>query len=147
MGITLAVVILGTGVLFILQYLNQKNSPEYQVKQQLKNLGKQYAQDPYGGETPEETLRFFIEALKAGDTELAAKYFVLDKQKEWKGNLAKIKEKGLLDEMVRDLENTRKTKTQENEVFYTTTNEKNVVSVQLIIGKNPYSQKWKIYEL
>ena len=35
-------------------------------------------QDTYGGKTPEETLRMFIDALKKGDIDLASKYFMLD---------------------------------------------------------------------
>ncbi len=37
-----------------------------------------FANDTYGGKTPEETLSLFVDALKAGDVELASKYFVLD---------------------------------------------------------------------
>ena len=129
------------------RYFQYLKSPEYKAIQDLKNLEKQYAEDPYGGDTPEETLRLFIDALKKGDTELAAKYFVLDKQQEWKEDLAKIKEKGLLEEMVKDLERLEKSKEEPEEVFYVTTNKENIVSVQLIVGKNPYSKKWKIYEL
>ncbi len=33
--------------------------------------------DTYGGKTPEETLKMFIEALKKEDVELASKYFAL----------------------------------------------------------------------
>lgn len=40
------------------------------------------AQDTYGGKTPQETWQMFIEALKKGDTDLAAKYFVVDLQKK-----------------------------------------------------------------
>ncbi|MEK7143610.1 MAG: hypothetical protein AAB756_02155, partial [Patescibacteria group bacterium] len=41
-----------------------------------KNLDEVYKKDTYGGATPEETLALFIDALKKGDTDLAAKYFV-----------------------------------------------------------------------
>ena len=143
----LILIVLGFGALFGARYLQYRNSPEYQALQDLKKLEKAYAEDTYGGETPEETLRLFIDALKKGDTDLAAKYFVLDVQPEWREGLAKIKEKGLLEEMVKDLEKLEKTKENPDEVFYVATNEKNIVSIQLIIGKNPYSNIWKIYEL
>lgn len=39
------------------------------------------AADTYGGATPQETLRLYIEAVERGDYELASKYFVLEKQK------------------------------------------------------------------
>lgn len=105
----LGIALLAFGALMIIQYMQYRNNPEYRLLQDMENLKKQYAEDPYGGDTPEETLRLFVEALKKGDTDLAAKYFVLDKQAEWRKDLAKIKEKGLLDEMVRDVE-TRKEK-------------------------------------
>lgn len=146
-GVALVIVLLGIVAIFGIQYIRYRTSPEYKAISDLKNLEKRYAEDPYGGETPEETLRLFIEALKSGDTDLAAKYFVLDKQDQWREDLAKIQEKNLLGDMIKDLEKLKKIKENTEEVFYTTTNEKNIVSVQLIIGKNPYSNRWKIYEL
>ena len=143
----LILIVLGFGAIFGIRYLQYRNSPEYQTLQDLKKLEKAYAEDTYGGETPEETLPPFIDALKKGETDLAGKDFVLDVQPEWREGLAKIKEKGLLDEMVKDLERLEKSKDTPEEVFYVATNEKNIVSIQLIIGKNPYSNRWKIYEL
>ena len=77
----LVILILGYGFL----YWQERNSEEYKIKKEVENLRKQVAEDPYGGDTPEETLRLFIEALKQGDTELAAKYFVLEEQDKWRG--------------------------------------------------------------
>lgn len=48
-----------------------------------RDLEKQkeaYRKDTYGGDTPEETLRLFVEALEKKDFELAAKYFVVEEQ-------------------------------------------------------------------
>jgi hypothetical protein len=56
----------------------------------VERVRKLYEEDTYGGKTPEETLALFIDALKKGDTDLAAKYFVIDKQEEWKGRLGSI---------------------------------------------------------
>lgn len=39
-----------------------------------------YKADTYGGATPEETLKLFIEALEKKDYELASKYFVVERQ-------------------------------------------------------------------
>ena len=36
--------------------------------------------DTYGGKTPQETLRLYIDAVEKGDYELASKYFVAEKQ-------------------------------------------------------------------
>ncbi len=147
LGIGLLIVVLGLAVLLAVRYMRYRTSPEYQVEQNLKNLEKQYAEDPYGGNTPEETLRLFIDALKKGDTDLAAKYFVLDKQEQWREELAKIKDKGLLNEMVKDLERLKKTKQTEEETFYTLADSNKVVLIEMILDKNQMSSKWKISEL
>jgi hypothetical protein len=55
------------------------------------------AADVYGGTTPQETWSLFVAALEAGDTDLAAKYFVVEKQEKWKDILKKGKESGYLE--------------------------------------------------
>lgn len=56
-----------------------------QMVQEWDRMQKEYeaAQmaDTYGGETPQETLRMFIEAMEKEDYELASKYFVISRQK------------------------------------------------------------------
>jgi hypothetical protein len=46
-----------------------------------ENYERQLA-DTYGGKTPQETLRMYIEAVEKGDYELASKYFVIERQKK-----------------------------------------------------------------
>lgn len=41
-----------------------------------------YRNDTYGGTTPEETLRLYIDALERKDYDLSAKYYVYEKQPE-----------------------------------------------------------------
>jgi hypothetical protein len=43
-------------------------------------LPAKYRADSYGSTTPEGTLALFIDALKKGDADLAAKYFVVEDQ-------------------------------------------------------------------
>lgn len=38
--------------------------------------------DTYGGTTPQETLRLFIEAMEKEDYELASKYFIIERQED-----------------------------------------------------------------
>ncbi len=47
-----------------------------------------------GGVTPEETFAMFLEALKAGDTELASRYFVITRRQSWQESLRQIKAGG-----------------------------------------------------
>lgn len=50
---------------------------------------KPYKEDMYGGQTPEETWKMFLAALKKGDVDLASKYFVVEKQEKEKEFLKK----------------------------------------------------------
>lgn len=143
----LALVALAVGVLYLTGYIKYRTSPEYRAEKYFEELAKKYREDTYGGNTPEETLQLFIDALKKGDVELASRYFIYDKQEKWLGELTDIKSKGLVNQMVVDLQRLEKTKEGQTEAFFILTNKDNVVSVQLVIGKSPYSGKWKIYEL
>lgn len=149
-GITLVIVVLGVGALWGIRYLQYRTSPEYRLTQNLENLKKQYAEDPYGGDTPEETLQLFIDALKKGDTDLAAKYFMLDKQAEWREDLAKIKEKGLLDEMIMDLKNLGNKypllSGDNDRLIFETHNRSKELTMQADLAKGP-NGKWKILDL
>lgn len=137
---------MGLGAVYGTQYLRYRNSPEYKAVKDWENLQKQYAEDTFGGDTPEETLRLFVEALKKGDTDLAAKYFVLDKQQEWREELSRIEDKNLLKFMIEDLEKAKKSKSNDKEAFFTVTNENKVVSVLIDIREN-VNGKWKILDL
>ncbi len=146
-GWLVGVVAIGIAAFFGFEYLRYQNSDEYRAEQFVKNWEKQYAEDAYGGDTPEETLRLFISALKQGDTELAAKYFVIDKQQEWRKDLAKLKEKNLLGEMVRDLEREKfKNNISDNQINFDVANEQKEAILSILLGKN-INGKWKILEL
>ncbi|MDP3769893.1 MAG: hypothetical protein U1A23_00915 [Candidatus Sungbacteria bacterium] len=143
----LGLVIVGFGVLFILRYLNLENRQMREAERIVEEIKEQYLSDTYGGNTPEETLQLFIDALKKGDTDLAAKYFVLDKQEEWKKDLVQIKDKGLLNEMVKDLEREKEKKVSGNDrvVFYIyNDNNELALGITLIKGVN---LRWKIEDL
>ena len=144
-GVMIAIVLVGGLVLSIMQYIRYRYSPEYRAGENLKKIEKQYAEDSYGGDTPEETLALFISALKVGDTNLAAKYFVLDAQVQWREDLAVMKEKGFLVEMVKDLNKTS-TKIDGDTAFFTLTNQ-DMPESQLVMHKNPLNNRWKITEL
>ncbi|MBI2628251.1 MAG: hypothetical protein HYW71_02355 [Candidatus Niyogibacteria bacterium] len=51
--------------------------------------------DTYGGKTPQETLNMFIKAVEVGDYELASKYFVVEKQGDWKNRLQTLETKNI----------------------------------------------------
>ncbi|MBI2021216.1 hypothetical protein HYS99_01740 [Candidatus Giovannonibacteria bacterium] len=118
-----------------------------EARLKMEELTRKYNEDTYGGKTPEETLALFIEALKKGDTNLAAKYFVLDKQEEWRKNLEKIKNDGKLQIMINDLEGQRKNYSlgETRKVFDILNSKKEVVaSFDIARGTNGI---WKILSL
>lgn len=149
-GGAVAIAVLGIGALFAVDYLRYQNSPEYQAEMQAEQIKKEYAEDPYGGDTPEETLGLFVDALKKGDIDLAAKYFVLDRQDQWREDLEKIKDKGLLDAMVRDIEGLGgkyPLVEGKNDRFIFETYNKNkelVLQADMVLAQN---KKWKIQDL
>lgn len=145
-GVMIAIVLVGGLALLTLQYFRYRSSPEYRAGENLKNLEKQYAEDPFGGDTPEETLALFISALKAGDTDLAAKYFVLDAQEQWREDLAVMKEKELLDEMIKDLERKKyRHDLSENQATLSIANDNKEVALTILIGRGT-NNKWKLVD-
>ncbi len=167
MPVLILVVLVGAWL--VSQWTPLFNSEARKIKKLAEELERPYREDKYGGKTPEETYDLFISALKAGNIELASRYFVIEKQKTWLNTLASYKEKDLLSELVFDLEKARKEWTkveseQENFAQYeakpTVVNEKTFVeldgnSIEVLPGnysnftqfeKYP-SGVWKIYVL
>ena len=144
-GGTVLVVVLGLGALFAIDYIRYQKSPEYQVMKEYERMEQAYAEDTYGGSTPEEPLNLFIDALKRGDVDLASKYFVVDKQEEQKKGLQGIWQKGLFINMITDLEKT--TLTLRSNTAYFTLVRQNDLPSELVMRKNPLTNVWKITEL
>lgn len=113
--IALVVVVLGAlliwlGPGFYNDYKNWQFTKQVnQVAEELDRAGKDEYQsmmaDTYGGKTPQETLKMYIEAVEKGDYDLASRYFVFDKQEEWKKNLSKAAEAGKIGNLLLPLQN------------------------------------------
>lgn len=115
-----------------------------------KLLEAQYKTDTYGGATPEETLRLFVEALEKRDYELAAKYFVPEERENFAKDVLKAQESGGLTGFINAYRNGRvvppggvgASGIYEIELF-----ERNAefpFGIRLI--KNEFTNKWKILE-
>lgn len=128
------------------------------LTQKIQEQEEQYAADTYGAETPEATYQMFLESLKKQDIDLASKYFILDKQEEYKELLTEIENNGQWDEMMKDLLNHRNQKGKsENENTYVIEiiSDQNI-SVATIVLRRPQSSigiekkllsdVWKIVE-
>ncbi len=125
-------------------YQWQKQTDAFQAA-----LTKPYREDTYGGKTPEETWTMFLDALKKGDIELASKYFVVEKQADWKKILEDTSKVAQLDGVVKSLNTLRFDSFDQNKskaYFYRDVlNEKNQKrSSSVVFLVNPYTRIWKI---
>ena len=121
-------------------------NPERQAARDLKNLERQYAEDTYGGTTPEETLELFIKALESGDIELASKYFIVDKREEWHSNISKVQSNNNIDEMLNDLRRAQKTTQEDARAIFVITNDEKIVSALISLARGP-TGVWKITDM
>jgi hypothetical protein len=143
----IGLVAVSAAVFYGVNWYQERNSPEYAVNLEYQKLLEAYKNDSYGGATPEETLQLFIDALKAGDTELAAKYFIIEEQEGWKEKLKNLQEKKLLVSMIFDLERKNyKSELDDGRIFFEIANDNNEVALTIDIGRGP-NGKWKIIDL
>ena len=123
---------------------------EKDVERYVEGLKEAYTNDTYGGETPEETFNMFIEALKAGDTDLAAKYFLVEKQARMAEEFAIGKENGSLTTFIGYLEQAKRGEKKisgDYESIQFTYAENGVARMSFNLIKNPYSGVWKMESL
>lgn len=101
--------------------------------------------DTYGGDTPEETWKMFLDALRNNDLELASKYFVLDKQQEHLEWFQKVEESGLLEDMISDLTVSELEPVSEGDYRseYIVGEEGQYATATVIFNKN-INNKWKL---
>lgn len=110
--------------------------------------------DTYGGKTPEETLGFFVEALRKENADLASKYFRLDDdggRSKWESYLNEVKKKGLLKQMADDIDKYAKPDLEniinENDFKYVLRMEDGLVGADINMEFNEFSGVWKIESL
>ena len=140
------IVLIGFATLQTVRYLQYKNSPERQREEFVKAWEKAYREDTYGGITPEETLQLFIDALKKGDTDLAAKYFIIDDQQKNRESLARVKERGMLNSMVKDLEREKyKYQISDGQIAFDIANDEKEIALTILLSRGP-NGKWKILD-
>lgn len=142
----LGLVIAGGAVWYGVLLYQERQSPEYALMREYEKLMEAYKNDTYGGATPEETLRLFIDALKAGDTDLAAKYFVVEEQENQTKYLRDVKDKNLIETMVNELQRTELSIT-EDKAFFSLVGKDGIVESDLIMRMDETKGLWKILEL
>ena len=111
--------------------------------------------DTYGGKTPQETLDMFIDALKKGDIDLAAKYFELETnmndknyltRKKWEDALKATEDAGRLEGVISTLEKAKPAGSSMEGLFgFEVKNETdNSVATDINLHLDKYSNVWKI---
>lgn len=60
---------------------------EEKYLKQLADFQKQQEKDTYGGKTPEETLKLYLDARQAKNIELASRYYLIENQQRERKNL------------------------------------------------------------
>lgn len=157
----LGIIVLVVGGFFVWdKYLSPQAKSQRQMEKQYEaymeweERHKQaLREDTYGGKTPEETLKMFIEALKKEDIELASKYFVIDTQnsrEEWKNELEKTKNEGKLNEIISLVSRavpTPSQKTLEGIFWFSIYNDKKEVELLIEMSFNQQSGVWKIVNI
>ena len=102
--------------------------------------------DTYGGATPEETYKLFVETLKSGDIESASKYFYWEHQVPEQKKLQKMKDEGKLEEYINGLPDWGQMKEEEywdkdGKMFSWIEVSEEPVSVRLPLGGDRYQEE------
>jgi len=79
------------------QYINTKKVQQLaeELKKQEEEQYQKAMADTYGGKTPQETLKMYIDAVQKGDYELASKYFIESKREKEKQSLLNSKKEDI----------------------------------------------------
>ena len=105
--ILLLLVVFGVGIYFIVR--DRQGARDLAGWKQFQKNLEVYKNDTYGGKTPEETLKMFVDALKEGDVEKAALYFTLDdngSRERWVNDLLEDQKNGNLEKIIKGFSNT-----------------------------------------
>lgn len=109
--IFLAGFLIGNGIKYYLDMWHADRN----VQAWQKGIDNLYANDTYGGKTPEETFDLYLAALKKGDLELASKYFWMERQNKELNFLQKVKNNDELQNYTNELNSIKKYSWKKNE--------------------------------
>ncbi len=157
--VSLLIVLLGTAWWGYRWYLGQETFRRYSQGDQslsprewaaLKSvLEDKYRHDTYGSTTPEGTLELFTAALEKRDIDLAAKYFVPEKQNKMLSDLQVGLKSGGVESLVQDLKE-KKTGSWDREMnLYSldTFDEYGLNKFSFVLKLNTSTKIWKIVDL
>ena len=136
-----ALLVWGVTVYFSPEMRRARDAREY-----LEQLQADYANDTYGGATPEETLALFIAALEKGDIELASKYFLPEDREEILSDIESAEESGRMNQSIERFKDLNLETKNEDRAFFITTDASGLVQTQVVLDKNP-NGVWKISDI
>jgi len=140
------ILILLLGLAFYFIFSRVFVSPEEKALKELEALEKAYQEDTYGGATPEETLQLFIDALKAGDIDLASKYFLPEDREKMKIDLMLARDEHGEGAVVERIEKLKLRKKDNESASFVIMDENNIINIQVILDRN-INGIWKIIDL
>jgi len=127
-----------------------ENEEKKAAEEYLKDYYESYEDDPYGGDTPEETIALFIDALEKGDIELASKYFIPEKEEESNRKIQDLQTQGNLANFIayiKILGNKYSLIENDNtQYIFEAFDEKDKLVLQLYVGIG-LNGKWKIIDM
>jgi hypothetical protein len=120
-----------------------------EIEQYVSNVERLYREDTYGGKTPQETFDMFRNALKAGDIELAAKYFVPELQASKLTYLNQVVKFGLMEEFISYLDRAKSDgeEPKMGSYFFYTVDENNMMELDFQLFFNEQAKIWKMQSL
>ncbi len=122
--------------------------PESEAEKKIKAWEAAMRADNFGGKTPDETLKMFVAALRAGDMEQASRFFLLDEEgsrEKWVEELNEAKELGRIEKIISFLSNVTSAPeeiTSESDFKFRFNDEGNIGFLDLEL--NTFSGVWKI---
>lgn len=155
------VVALVLAALYFAGYLKwYAEGAKYRIQNQISNqyiasqeaqqaaLEAQYKNDPYGGATPEATLKLFIEALEKKDYTLASNYFVPEVRAESLRKMPEGVSSGGFTALIQAYNNGQvETTTVKNESEITIVSSNQGAPYIFRLIQNPFNNRWLISEL
>ncbi len=132
---------------------------DQQALERAQELEQALRNDTVGGKTPEETIKLFLAALKAGDMNLAAQYFAIDTnersvyyltRQQWIDALNYKQEKGEIGNIITTVEKmvpSQRDTGSKNSIDYVLLNKDGLAEYSMSLKFDIYSKIWKIESL
>jgi len=83
-------VLLALGVLYVLPFFEPENQMANEIIKREEAMKRAIYADTYGGNSTEETLDLYIDAIKKRDIDLAIKYYVIPQQDKARESLSSL---------------------------------------------------------